>query len=188
MKNLSCYIDESGQDTQGALFIVASAVTEDREKLLSLLETIERTSGKKKKKWADVGFKYRLAYIDAVLREPAFQGKLYFAVYYDTLDYADSTIDLTVKALKAYSQGQSFKASISVDGLLKTERDVFAVGVRRRDVLTKRVRGMDDQRDALIRLADAVCGFLRDVLDKQPECTRLMRKALQEGYLVNVEE
>ena len=49
---LYCYVDETGQDTKGALFVVSVAVTKkDRDELRELLAKLEKASGKGKTKW-----------------------------------------------------------------------------------------------------------------------------------------
>ena len=51
MTKLYCYVDESGQDPQSEIFIVAVVVTgEQRDKLLQPCEQLEKVSGKRKDK------------------------------------------------------------------------------------------------------------------------------------------
>ncbi len=67
-QKLYCYVDETGQDTKGKLFIVSVVITDDkREELNSKLKKIEEHSGKGKVKWMEARHKARLAYIQAVL-------------------------------------------------------------------------------------------------------------------------
>lgn len=48
-QKLYCYVDETGQDTEGDLFVVSLVVTGDeRDELLKLCESIEKKSGKGK--------------------------------------------------------------------------------------------------------------------------------------------
>ena len=50
IQKLYCYIDETGQDTLGELFIVAIVVTDERQRELEKsLEAIEASTGKKTK-------------------------------------------------------------------------------------------------------------------------------------------
>jgi len=52
MQKLYCYVDETGQDTKGRLFLVAVVVlVSDRENLRSKLRKAEQISGKGIKKW-----------------------------------------------------------------------------------------------------------------------------------------
>jgi hypothetical protein len=64
-----CYVDESGQDTRGALFVVAAVIAaEDREQVRDLLRSIERNSGKAKRKWTKATRQQRIAYMERVLQ------------------------------------------------------------------------------------------------------------------------
>lgn len=48
MQRLFAYVDESGQDTNGTLFVVGVVILEDeRDNILKELERIEDESGKK---------------------------------------------------------------------------------------------------------------------------------------------
>jgi hypothetical protein len=52
-QKLYCYVDESGQDTEGELFIVAVVVaTEERERLRKICTDIEANSRKGIRKWS----------------------------------------------------------------------------------------------------------------------------------------
>jgi hypothetical protein len=47
-----CYVDETGQDTKGRLFIVAVVVTgEQRDDCLAWCEAMEQSTGKRRFKW-----------------------------------------------------------------------------------------------------------------------------------------
>ena len=49
MDKLYCYVDESGQDTGGRIFVVAIVGRgENRDKLLDLCEQLEKVSGKRR--------------------------------------------------------------------------------------------------------------------------------------------
>ena len=77
MQKLYCYVDETGQDTKGALFIVSVVIAEnERDSLIKQLETIERASGKGRRKWIHTRRKARATYIRDVLDAPEFKGKL----------------------------------------------------------------------------------------------------------------
>ena len=52
MQKLYCYVDESGQDTKGDLFLVSVVITEEeRDELRRKLIKIEKTSQKGQRKW-----------------------------------------------------------------------------------------------------------------------------------------
>lgn len=57
MQKLYCYVDESGQDTKGEIFVVGIVILEqERERMEKELESIETISGKKPKS----GTKHRI--------------------------------------------------------------------------------------------------------------------------------
>lgn len=65
---LYCFVDETGQDTLGALFVVAIVVTDERQQELEkYLEILERASGKHKRKWVKSRDQERQMYIRALL-------------------------------------------------------------------------------------------------------------------------
>ena len=91
-KKLYCYVDESGQDTAGDLFVVALVVTdEERDRLAVEARRIEQESGKNSKKWWRAVFSRKVAYIKAVLSYPVFADSLFFASYEHTNVYPEST-------------------------------------------------------------------------------------------------
>ncbi|MDD5467984.1 MAG: hypothetical protein PHS96_09260 [Anaerolineales bacterium] len=129
----------------------------------------------------------RSVHIKKALSTPAFKGNMYYALYKATTDYADKTIQTTVRAVKTHIQ-EPYKATIIVDGLRKSERRTFATQLRKRGIRTQKVRGATEQADIFVRLADALCGFLRDALTGRKDFRRFMDKAITEGYLSQIGE
>lgn len=72
-KKIFCYVDETGQDNLGEMFVVSVVVPEDRDKLLEYLEEIEVKTGKGKVKWGRANEEaeklYKKAIKDKVLVE-----------------------------------------------------------------------------------------------------------------------
>jgi hypothetical protein len=189
MSKLYCYIDESGQDTKGSTFVVSIVIAQaERDELIATLERIEQESGKGDLKWAKAQDSRRVAYIRAVLKIPSFRGKLYYGTYANTLAYVELTVQTAAKAITAHIKAEKYKADVYLDGLRESERDTFAVSLRKQGIRTGKVRGLDDERDALIRLADAMCGFVRDTLEGRSDFHQLMEAATREGYLMHVGE
>lgn len=186
MQKLYCYVDETGQETHAPFFLVSVVIVEDeRERLEKVLERIEYISKKGRRKWNKAEDDRRTRYIELVFQERAFVGKLYFSVDFARTDYVQATILGTAEAIKKYAQ-KEYKATVTVDGLKKPERNRFAVGLRREGVRTQTVRGRSDEVDIFIRLADALCGFLRQALTGRKAFQKLMEQAIREGYLVRV--
>ena len=70
-----------------------------------------------------------------------------------------------------------YQATVFVDGLNRTERHRFSAGLRQLRVSVRKVRGLRDQSDEFIRLADAIAGFARDVLEGDQIMKPLYKKA-----------
>ena len=182
-QKLYAYVDESGQDTKGELFLVAVVVTEsDRDALRQHLAEIERVSGKNERKWTKTPRQERQLYIERVLamRDPRQQ--LFFSSYRDSQAYVDLSILSTAKALNSAVHG-SYEATIFVDGLGRTERHRFAAGLRKLRISVRKVRGARDDSDEFIRLADAVAGFVRDALEGNENLARLLNEARQNDVI-----
>jgi hypothetical protein len=165
---LYCYIDETGQDTLGELFIVSVVVSdEEKERLIQICEAIEQKTGKGRVKWIKTAYKRRVAYIQELLANSIFRGKLNFATYHNTKEYAYLTVQTIAQALENVEE-TNYKATIFIDGLPRTQERFVGHQLRQFGVRTKKVRGVKkDENDALIRLADAVCGFVRAAMEGQ---------------------
>lgn len=80
MQKLYCYVDESGQHTQGSIFVVGVYIVEDtkqREVNRKILEGIENSSGKRRQKWRTSKHTERLNYFKTVFSDPVFKGGLH---------------------------------------------------------------------------------------------------------------
>ncbi len=164
MQKLYCYVDETGQDTNGEFFLVAAVVIgQDRDAILPILETIERQSGKNKVKWVRARESFNQAYMEAVLAESCFKGRLSFAVYRNSTEYLQHRVQATQLAISKYAE-ERYKATIIVDGLQGKQVRDFRNLLRIVGIRFKTVRGIRDEADAFVRLADAVCGFTRNGL------------------------
>lgn len=182
-QKLYCYVDETGQDTEGRFFLVALVVTgEERDELLLFLEDIERSSGKGKVKWNKARPERRMDYLEAVFAHPWMAGKLYFAHYHNTKEYNTLTIRAAARAILTHAHGL-YKATIVVDGLNRSEIPAFVRGLRHHRVQVEKVVGPRDESNELIRLADMVAGFVRDALEGKPEAAALLQKAIARGLV-----
>jgi hypothetical protein len=186
---LYCYVDESGQDPQSEVFIVAVIVTgEEREKLLDLCEQLERVSGKQKDKWGKAKHDRRMRYLRHIFADDRFREVLRYSVFRQTPDYDTATIDAIAAAVRWSKPGRNYTSLIYVDALSKTKRQEYGVRLRRLGLRVRQIRGIArDESNALTRLADAVAGFVRDALEgKSEEITSLFRRAKREGVLIEI--
>lgn len=187
MQKLYCYVDESGQDTKGKLFLVSLVVTEKilKDKLEERLLRIEKESAKGLAKWHTTTFSRRIAYLQAVLQVPALRKSIFYAVYESTKEYASLTTYSIAKAINIKSK-ESYQAIIIIDGLNEKERQRVMRGLRQLHITYKKVRGARDEASPLIRLADALAGFLRDYEEKQPYTKGMFAKFLSRKLLIKL--
>jgi len=183
MQRFFCYVDETGQDTCGELFIVAVVIVgHERNQLRQACEDIERISRKGRRKWIKTKHSRRLAYIQGVLERPIFEGSLNFAVYRNAQDYSSLTAQTIARALIARGE-RDYKATIFVDGLPRSLERAIGLQLRRLGIRAKKVRGLKDENDALIRLADAVCGLVRGATEGQSAMQALFERGIRTGVL-----
>jgi hypothetical protein len=72
-QKLYCYVDETGQDTKGAMFLVVVVITaEDPDALRAALERIEKVSAKGARKWFKTNRERRVAYIREIVQSGLF--------------------------------------------------------------------------------------------------------------------
>lgn len=180
---LYAYVDESGQETEGRLFIVSVVVVgTEQDDILRQLEAIETRSGKSTRKWHRSRPAFRQAYIDELVNLTRLSGSIFFTMFRQTQEYTASTADATARAITARAQG-AYKITVLVDGLRKTERRIFTRYLRALHIRPHKVRGiLKEENNSLIRLADALCGLIRDVDDGWPwaveALARLQRRNL----------
>jgi hypothetical protein len=185
-KQLYCYVDESGHDTRGRLFVVSVVITgSERDRLRDLCERIEQTSLKGVWKWTRVSRERQMAYARQIVAEPELRGKLFYAVYKSAKGYLSLTVNSVALALNVSGE-EDYQVTLVVDGLPRAH--VHSVGrqLRGKDIRTRKVRGARDESDALIRLADGVCGLVRAAEEGQPEMRRLLERGVQAGVLKDV--
>lgn len=173
MIKLYCYVDETGQDTNGKLFIVvAVVVAAERDQLNDYLERAEKSSGIGRKKWvrAKASVAARDSYLEAT-NTRGLQGKVFYSVHeaVGTGSFEDLTVLAVAKAVNLYRErlgiGEDYKATVTIDGLKRMEQLRVSKSLRELGVLTKKVRGGRDESEPIIRLADRIAGLIRDSIE-----------------------
>lgn len=183
MRKFSVYVDETGQDTQGKFFLVGVVITEVADEFGTILNSIEKDSGKHRLKWHKANQNNRENYIRAVFKKIALMGILYYQVHQDTLDYAECVVQTIVEAIN-HIRAMDYEAIVTIDGLNKVERNKVASALRQKGIRPKKIRGARDETEVLLRLADALCGFVRDSMEGWQEYRYLLEKAERDGYVV----
>lgn len=176
-KRFYCYVDETGQDTEGDIFVVTVIIPGNRDEVLEYLEKVEVQSGKEKFKWGKADPKKRFNYIETILNQRKYPLKTYYSFYKNTKEYKTLT---------------NHKFIISVDALGEKDRRYYGSELHKMGIPSRQVKGVRrDESNALIRLADSVCGFIRDVIEEKPKkedekLTKLYKKAMKEDILIEV--
>lgn len=187
-QKLYAYVDESGQDTEGRFFVVSVVlVGPERDVVLQRLEALEARSRKGRVKWRRARYSFRQAYITGLTDIPHLAASIFVATFRNTRQYFDLTVESTARAITAKVQGQAYRVTIFVDGLTRHERTMFTTRLRARGIERKKVRGVrDEQSDAGIRLADALCGLVRDAEEGEPWAVAAFAHLRQRGVVTLV--
>lgn len=186
-QKLYCYVDETGQDTKGELFIVSVAVTKkDRDEVKTLLENIEQITGKGKTKWVKTKKDAKIAYLEKILTNKAFQKKIFYSLSKDVKAYREITLVAIASAITASKENDQYEALVFIDGLQRGEVSKVATGLRRIGIRTEKVRGLRDESDALIRLTDAIAGFIRENEKDISYAKRLYKLGLENKIFTRV--
>lgn len=183
-----CYVDESGQHTQGELFIVSVVLVmgDDRDAYRSLCERVETESGKGLIKWTKAGYKKKLNYIARIVSASDSVGKLFYALYHDTDQYIPKITETMAMAFAAADYSRNTKASIFIDGLPRAHRKTIGQGLRQAGIWAEKVRGINDQGEALIRLADAVAGLVKVADGGSEEMRNMLKQGLDNGAITKL--
>lgn len=177
------YVDETGQDTVGKVFIVAVVVIIDgRDDLRHDLQEIEKQSKKYISKWTHSSHRKREEYIKRIIENKRFKRCCYFSVFEGSIAFADLTILATARAINSRVK-ENYKASIIIDGLPPSLYPSYAAGLRSLKIKTRKVRGIRDQADEFIRLADAIAGLARNSRDKKAWAVKLYKDAKKKGVI-----
>jgi len=79
-----------------------------------------------------------------------------------------------------------------VDALGEKDRRFYGSELHKLGIPSRQVKGIRrEESNALIRLADSMCGFVRDILEeesksKNDKLTKLYKKAVREDVLIEV--
>jgi hypothetical protein len=183
-QKLYAYIDESGQDTKGAIFIVSVLVLENgREKIQNYLEIIERQSQKKNIKWHKAKFAFRQRYIKEIIKLEELTNTIFFEVFSDSKKYIELTSYTTAKAILKRAH-EDYIVTIFIDGLRKQELETFKRGLKDLQIKTRKVRGIKkEENDVFIHLVDAICGLVRDAHEGEKWAQSLVQQFKEKQLL-----
>ena len=187
-KRIDLFVDESGQDTKGKLFVVAMVAVENSDEFRQRCEDLERSSGKGKLKWGHAQRQKRLVYLRAIISEaPAFGVTLFYSVFRQTTDYDGATIEGIARVIQRLKH-LSLHVYVHVDGLAKVKQGNYKTRLRRLGCPVRKVsRIAKDENEPLIRLADALAGASAELLKYQEsELNELFSQAERSGILIRL--
>ena len=185
-----CYVDETGQDTKGELFIVSVIITEkEQQNLRDMLRFAEQESKKKSKKWIKTKKEVKQKYFNQIISNNFFRDRIFLVIYKQGKDYVERTLNAVTKVVfkMVGSKNRNYEVIIYVDGLSKAGRTKFATGLRQSNIKVKKVRGVRDESEIFIRLADAMAGFARDYLEKEKYAQDFCNRAVKRKIIQRVE-
>lgn len=187
MQKLYCYVDETGQDTEGRLFLVSVIITEkEQQELRQKLEEIENKTKKRFSKWIKTKKAIKQKYLQKTIETNLFKDKIFFGQHTQTKAYTEVIILTTARAILKQAP-KEYEAYIYVDGLSRSGRRRLASGLRRLRIKVRKVRGARDQSEIFIRLADAMAGFVRDYLEGEKYAKEFYRKAVERKVIQEIE-
>lgn len=188
---LYCYVDESGQHTathptKEHIFVVASAVFQDdrREIAEELCLEFENASGKRRRKWNSCGRESRMTYVKLVIEHEHFRNALSISTFRmaTSIDYDMRTILSITKAIVAHRPDHDeYTSDIFIDGISRTKQTEYANELRKLGVRVRRIHQARDESHALIRLADAFAGLVREAEQGQEEALVCRNRAQRKG-------
>jgi len=156
------YVDKTWIEEK--IFIVSVVIlTNSRARSLEKLQKIETSSKKGKIKWHKAYYKFNQQYIKTILVNPIFKQTLFFEIFYFGTDDLKLTADTTSRAiLKKISKLNDYQIRIYLDGYNKTEIKRFQKAIKPFNIKIKKISGIKNENsNAFIRLADAICGLVR---------------------------
>lgn len=188
---LYCYVDETGQDTKGELFIVVVVLVtgDEKDQLERDLEIIEVQSGKGKRKWIKAREKEKCHYLTLIQDMKKIKGAMFFSEYVNTTKYEEATVTTIKNAISWYiyqNRAYEYKATVVIDGLNKRVEERIAASLRKAGIKIRKVRGERDESNALLRLSDALAGGIREAKEVKAMVKARIFYLIKEMILIEV--
>lgn len=175
-KKLYCYIDESGQDTLGKLFVVSIVISRNKEGLEKQLIKIEDKQNSHLK-WRKTKHSFRINYIEEIISLSLVKKSIYIAQYPESgKAYTDLTIYSTAKAIKNIRSLSSYQIRVVIDGLKKSEIHYYKSEIKKLNLYPYSVQGAREESSPILRLADMILGLYRDYFEGKRYAEKLVNK------------
>jgi hypothetical protein len=182
------YVDETGQDARSVIFIVAVVVLsgERREEVRRQLRQVESESSKGKRKWQKATVRQRQAYLQGVLGLGKPLPQAFFVQFDKPTEYLDCTAQAIEKVLGCLTLESPAVASVFIDGLDRQSVLGIKRFLRGGVIKVKHVRGIRDDSDEFVRLADAIAGVVRAGEEQREDMKVLYQRCLKRGLIQKV--
>jgi len=186
MQKLYCYVDETGQDAGSKLFIVAAViVTANINAVRERLEKLEKETGINIVKWHKAAYQYRIRFIEEFLRQDNTDLRIYFLTVKKPVFYWLPTVEILQRSIPPNSSS-GMQAIVCVDGLDKISAKKITNALRTKILKIKLAKGVRDESEACIRLADRWVGCIRMALAGNEQCKILVNRAEKRDVLKEV--
>lgn len=186
MQKLYCFVDETGQDAGSENFIVVAViVTSNLIAIRERLENLEKITRITNVKWHKAAYQYRIKFIEEFLQEDNKDLQIYFIKVKKPVFYYAPMMEILQKSIAANSSSGT-QAIIVIDGLDKLSGKKITNSLRTKTLRIKLAKGVRDESEPLIRLADRWAGCIRMGLSGNEECARLVARAEKKGLLKEV--
>ena len=186
MKNLCCFVDETGIDTEGSFFLVVCILIDqrDQETIEQKLEELEKTTRKGNYKWTRAAFDRKEQFLEKLAAFRELKACIFYAIYRETKEYTTLTALTVAKAVLAKTDRseEDYQANVIIDALSRSDAQKVRHQLKLLKIHYRVIKGLKDEQSALLRLADSMAGFLRDCQEGKiytgPHLKRLERAAL----------
>ena len=176
MNKIYCFVDETGQDSAGKLFIVIIVVIKNLfiDEIREGLSEIEKVTGKRKSKWGKAKHEIRSRYIKSAIKLIKKSGHAYYASFFQTKEYVALTAFALAQAILMYSDKLPTESTIIIDGLKSAEQIKVSRLMKIFNIKYEKIRGARDESEPVLRLADSIAGLVRDAEEKNDFSQKLL--------------
>ncbi len=136
-------------------------------------------------KWTRAAFDRKEQYLIGLSSIRELKGCILYAVYHQTKEYTTLTALTVAKAVLAQvAPGEeAYDVSVVIDALTRKDAQKVREQLKLLKIHYRDIRGMKDEQNAFLRLADSMAGFLRDCQEGK-EYTIPHLKRLQQAKMV----
>ncbi len=160
-RRLHMFLDETGQDTRGRLFLVAAVViASDRLDATRVKVRSLELRSKKTHKWSRSSRARRAAFLEALDGGMDFTEGVFWRSFGQGLDYVGWVAEMVAAAAGQVAPYDAL--TVVLDGGNWSEQERVKAALRSRNLPWRKVSEGRDEGDPLLRLTDSLAGYLRD--------------------------